>query len=150
LTTTIQKNTSFILLLLLAVLFAISSKAQQSVKAVASNFTELSIYWDSSQISLSKHIPDNEYWFNLLKEDTTVISFFKARTSNNACYIYIASINRIVGTAFQYELMIYSRLLKAKPSELLSFGYATYHVTLAPLLNGRRSISDIKFHAILI
>jgi hypothetical protein len=110
----------------------------------------LSIYWDSFQVRISKSIPDKDYWFNILKDDTTLISFFKTKGSNKPYYIYIASIDKIAGNAFQYELMIYSRPVTVNPKEFLGFGYATYHVTLIPLLNGRRIISEVKFNEIVI
>ena len=137
-------------LLLLAILYATNAKAQQPVKAITVDTTELSIYWDSSQVRLSKSISDKDYWFNILKEDTTLISFFKTKASNKPYYIYIASIDRIAGNAFQYELMIYSRPVTVNPKELSGFGYATYHVTLIHLLNGRRAISEVKFNGIVI
>ena len=149
-TTSILFRSSFNVLLLLAVLFATSSKAQQPVKAITVDTTELSIYWNSSQVRLSKYISDKDYWFNILKEDTTLISFFKTKASNKPYYIYIASIDKIAGTAFEYEFMIYSRPITVNPKELPSFGYATYRVALISLLNGRRIISKVKFNGIVI
>jgi hypothetical protein len=150
LTNSIELRTKLKGLVIVAILFTTSSKAQQLEKVITVDTTELSIYWDSSQVRLSKSIADKDYWFNILKEDTSLISFFRIRANNKPYYIYIASIDRISGSAFQYELMIYSRPVTVSPKDLSAFGYATYHVTLIPSLNGIRIISEVKFNGIVI
>ena len=136
-------------LIVLVFLFATNSKAQRSEKTITVDTSELSIYWDSSQVRLNTSIAEKDYWLNILKDDTTLISFFEISANNKPYYIYIASIDRISGSSFQYEFMIYSRPVTINPKDLLAFGYATYHVTVVPSLNGRRVISEVKFNGIV-
>lgn len=131
-------------------LFATSPKAQHSEKTITIDSSQLCIYWDSSQVKLDKSVIDKDYWFKILAEDTTFISFFQARSNNKPCLIYIASIDRIIGSSFQYAVLAYSRPMTINPKELLAFGYANYIVTIAPSLNGGHFISAVKFIGIAI
>lgn len=149
-TNSIKFRTKLKGLVVAAIMFTANSKAQQLEKVITFNTTELSIYWDSSQVRLSKSIADKDYWFDILKDDTSLISFFRIKANDKPYYIYIASIDRISGSAFQYELMIYSRPVTVSPKDLSAFGYATYRVTLIPSLNGRRIIGEVKFNGIVI
>jgi hypothetical protein len=138
------------LLLIVAVLFAIISKAQHSVNANRGDTADFVIFYDSSEIRINKNIADKQYWFKVLSEDTTLISFFKAEANNKPCFVYISSINRITGSLLQYEFLIFSRPLIIGSKDLLTFGYATYQVRLIPSVNMKDIISDIRFNGIVI
>jgi len=136
--------------LILVSLLTVNSEGQDSTKIIRVDTSELSFSWDSSYVRLNKSVADKEYWFNILSEDTTLIAFFQRRGNKKPYYIYISSIEKISGSPYQYEFMIYSRPLFASPKELSGFGYATYNITVVPQLKGKRKISEIKFNGIVI
>jgi hypothetical protein len=131
-------------LVLLAFLFTTGCVAQSLKKTMIADTNELSIFWDSCQLRLDKSIVEKDYWFKILKEDTVLISFFKARAKNKPTFISISSIEQISGTVFQYAFNIYSRNLIIDPNKSLGLGHATYFVLLIPTTNGQRIISEIK------